>query len=145
MQDADNWPEAPTPPSGFANRLDFAVHTFNARRAEVALLLVKSADPTRTNIGGDAARLEQDELREGVQLLRRAIGLCVAEKVRSLLRESGTTESAPPFDAEAWAESWINQPLAALGGQRPVDATVSDGGWHAVEEVLDRMRGGIVG
>lgn len=48
----------------------------------------------------------------------------------------------PGFDAEAWVRVWIETPVPALGGRRPVEVLSMPGGQDAVFGVLGAMHGG---
>lgn len=48
----------------------------------------------------------------------------------------------PGFDAEAWVRVWIEQPVPALGGRRPVEVVSTPDGRDAVLGVLGAMQGG---
>lgn len=58
MEDTGNRRETPRPPSGFSSWLDFAVETFNARGAEVPLLLEDQLMEQRMFSVREAARRE---------------------------------------------------------------------------------------
>ncbi len=50
---------------------------------------------------------------------------------------------AENFDAEAWVGSWIQSPIPALGGQRPVDLMGTPAGRQAVMRVVTADREGV--
>ncbi len=136
---------APSPPAGFSAWLDFAVESFNARGAEVLSLLDDRIAEPYIMTAREAARSELDDLRESARLLRFAARWRIAEKVRLLLKESGSRHPPEGFDAVRWAEDWMNIPLHELKGRTPAQATFMDEGWPMVESLLDRMGGGLVG
>ena len=50
---------------------------------------------------------------------KRVIGFAkLFGQLQALIRESGNPEG---FDAAAWMSRWLNDPIAALGGARPID------------------------
>jgi uncharacterized protein (DUF2384 family) len=74
----------------------------------------------------------------------RVMGLLrVAATLRKLLEESGDPEQLQDFDLEGWVVRWISEELAELGGKTPAEMLRNPEGQRAVEEVLERMRGGL--
>ena len=74
----------------------------------------------------------------------RVMGLLrVAATLRRLLDESGDPEAVRSFDLEGWLAHWIGQRLPELGGKTPADLLRNPEGQRVVEQVLDRMRGGL--
>ena len=69
--------------------------------------------------------------------------LRVMATLRRLLEESGDPEQLAHFDLEAWAAQWMRAPLPALGGKTPAEMLRNPEGQRAVEQVLERMRGGL--
>lgn len=63
--------------------------------------------------------------------------------LRRLLQESGDAEQLARFDLEAWLATWLREPLAALGDRTPGAMLRNPEGQRAVEQVLERMRGGL--
>lgn len=70
--------------------------------------------------------------------------LRIVATLRRLLAESGDADALKSFDVEAWAEQWIRTPLPQLGGRAPADMLRNPEGMRAVEQALERMRGGLV-
>ena len=137
--------DGPLPPGGFCTWLDFAVETFNARSAEVVVLLEDKIMESQMFTARESARTELDALRESARLLRCAARWRIAEKVVGLLRDSGTLNPPEGFDATRWAEDWMDNPFDELEGRTPAQAAFMEGGWHRVESLLERMRGGLAG
>ena len=69
--------------------------------------------------------------------------LRVAATLRRLLAESGDPQRLEAFDVEGWVSRWIGEPLAELGGKTPAEMLRNPEGQRAVEQVLERMRGGL--
>lgn len=74
----------------------------------------------------------------------RVMGLLrVMATLRRLLEESGDPQRLAAFDLEAWAAQWMREPLPELGGKTPAQMLRNPEGQRAVEQVLERMRGGL--
>lgn len=69
--------------------------------------------------------------------------LRVAATLRRLLEESGDPEQLKDFDLEGWVAQWMRERLAELGGKTPAEMLRNPEGQRAVEQVLERMRGGL--
>jgi putative toxin-antitoxin system antitoxin component (TIGR02293 family) len=69
--------------------------------------------------------------------------LRVAATLRRLLDESGDPEQLKGFDLDAWVAQWMRDPLSELGGKTPAEMLRNPEGQRAVEQVLERMRGGL--
>lgn len=69
--------------------------------------------------------------------------LRVAATLQRLLKESGDPEQLRTFDMQAWLAQWMRQGLPEFGGKAPVDMLRNPEGQRAVEQVLERMRGGL--
>ena len=69
--------------------------------------------------------------------------LRVAATLRRLLEESGDPEQLREFDMEGWLAQWMRQRLPELGGKSPAEMLRNPEGQRAVEQVLERMRGGL--
>lgn len=63
--------------------------------------------------------------------------------LRRLLQESGDADRMTRFDLEAWLAIWLREPLPALGNRTPGAMLRNPEGQRAVEQVLERMRGGL--
>lgn len=66
-------------------------------------------------------------------------------KLRQMLAESGDPVLVRDFDVEAWLFVWLREPCHSLGGESPVDLLGSFDGQRAIDGLLDRMLGGMVG
>ena len=71
--------------------------------------------------------------------------LRVVATLRKLLEESGDAEALKTFDLQAWVAKWVRVALPELGGKTPAEMLRNPEGQRAVEQVLERMRGGLVG
>lgn len=69
--------------------------------------------------------------------------LRVAATLRRLLEESGDPDLLKDFDLEAWVAQWMREQLPELGGKSPAEMLRNPEGQRAVEQVLERMRGGL--
>ncbi len=69
--------------------------------------------------------------------------LRVAATLRRLLEESGDPEQLKDFDLEGWVAQWMRERLSDLGGKTPAEMLRNPEGQRAVEQVLERMRGGL--
>lgn len=69
--------------------------------------------------------------------------LRVAATLRRLLEESGDPDLFSDFDLEAWVAQWMREQLPELGGKTPAEMLRNPEGQRAVEQVLERMRGGL--
>jgi putative toxin-antitoxin system antitoxin component (TIGR02293 family) len=69
--------------------------------------------------------------------------LRVMATLRQLLEESGDREQLAHFDLEAWVARWMREPLPELGDKTPAEMLRNPEGQRAVEQVLERMRGGL--
>ena len=69
--------------------------------------------------------------------------LRVAATLRRLLEESGDTEQLKDFDLESWVAQWMREQLPELGGKTPAEMLRNPEGQRVVEQVLERMRGGL--
>lgn len=61
-------------------------------------------------------------------------------QTQQMVIESGRPEG---FNAAAWLAQWLDRPVAAIGGKRPVDLLDTDDGRAIVSTVLERMRTGV--
>ena len=74
----------------------------------------------------------------------RAMGfLRVVATLRRLLGESGDAQRLKDFDLEAWVARWMREALPELGGKTPAEMLRNPEGQRAIEQVLERMRGGL--
>ena len=69
--------------------------------------------------------------------------LRVAATLRRLLDESGDAELLKDFDLDAWVARWMRDRLPELGGKTPAEMLRNPEGQRTVEQVLERMRGGL--
>ena len=74
----------------------------------------------------------------------RLMGLLrVAATLRRLLEESGDSTQLKDVDLDAWLAEWLREPLPELGDRTPAELLRNPEGLRAVEQVLERMRGGL--
>jgi putative toxin-antitoxin system antitoxin component (TIGR02293 family) len=69
--------------------------------------------------------------------------LRIVATLRRMLDESGDAQAMAKFDLNAWLAAWMRQPLAELRGKTPAELLRNPEGLRAVEQVLERMRGGL--
>lgn len=60
-------------------------------------------------------------------------------QVEAMVQESGNPEG---FDAGAWVSRWLQEPVPALGGQRPIDLLDTMEGQALVSTTLAQMQSG---
>jgi uncharacterized protein (DUF2384 family) len=70
----------------------------------------------------------------------RIIGLTrIVGQLEALIQESGNPEG---FDAAAWMSCWLNDPVPALGGMRPIDLMDTVEGRVLVSRTLAKLQSG---
>jgi putative toxin-antitoxin system antitoxin component (TIGR02293 family) len=70
----------------------------------------------------------------------RVLGLAkLVGQVQAMVEDSGDPKG---FDARAWTAHWLNEPLPALGGARPVDLMDTMEGQGLVSDMLARIQSG---
>jgi len=69
--------------------------------------------------------------------------LRVMATLRRLLLESGDREQLATFDLETWLAQWMRERLPELGGKTPAEMLRNPEGQRAIEQLLERMRGGL--
>jgi putative toxin-antitoxin system antitoxin component (TIGR02293 family) len=69
--------------------------------------------------------------------------LRVMATLRRLLQESGDPEQVAQFDLDTWLARWMRQPLPEFANKTPAQMLRNPEGQRAVEQVLERMRGGL--
>lgn len=69
--------------------------------------------------------------------------LRVMATLRRLLEESGDPQQLAAFDLDAWVARWMREPLPEFAGKTPAEMLRNPEGQRAVEELLERMRGGL--
>lgn len=73
----------------------------------------------------------------------RVLGLArLVGQVQAMVEESGDPEG---FDAEEWTSRWLNEPVPALGGVKPVDLLDTMEGQTLVANALARLQSGAYG
>ncbi len=69
--------------------------------------------------------------------------LRIVARLQRLLQESGDPAQLANFDLDAWVRDWIREPLPEFAGKTPAQMLRNPEGQRAIEELLDRMRGGL--
>lgn len=69
--------------------------------------------------------------------------LRIVARLQRLLQESGDPAQLASFDLDAWVRDWMREPLSEFGGKTPAQMLRNPEGQRAIEELLDRMRGGL--
>jgi putative toxin-antitoxin system antitoxin component (TIGR02293 family) len=69
--------------------------------------------------------------------------LRIVARLQRLLEESGDPDALAGFDLEAWVQAWMHEPLPQFGDKTPAEMLRNPEGQRAVEDLLDRMRGGL--
>jgi putative toxin-antitoxin system antitoxin component (TIGR02293 family) len=73
----------------------------------------------------------------------RVIGVAkLVGQLEAMVEESGDPEG---FDPVAWISTWLNEPLPALGGTRPIDLLDTMEGQALVGDTLARVQSGAYG
>ena len=60
-------------------------------------------------------------------------------QVQTMIEESGDSEG---FDAAKWVGRWLDRPLPALGGQKPMELMDTPDGRALVHIIVARMQTG---
>jgi putative toxin-antitoxin system antitoxin component (TIGR02293 family) len=81
-----------------------------------------------------AARRLDPAASERVLGIARLVG-----QVQAMVEESGNPDG---FDAAEWVSRWLREPVAALGGKRPLDLLDTMEGQSLVSQALARMQTG---
>jgi uncharacterized protein (DUF2384 family) len=63
-------------------------------------------------------------------------------QVQNIVNEAGDPAG---FDADLWVRQWIEKPIGALGGRRPVDLIDTEDGRELVTRVLAMAQSGAYG
>jgi uncharacterized protein (DUF2384 family) len=69
---------------------------------------------------------------------RRAVKMLIAQ-VQTMVEESGNPNG---FDAARWVREWLQKPLPALGGKRPVEYMSTQEGRELVGRLLAMAQSG---
>ncbi len=69
--------------------------------------------------------------------------LRIVAKLSRLLEESGDPAQLKSFDLEGWVREWLATPLPEFTDKTPAEMLRNPEGQRAVEELLERMRGGL--
>ena len=70
----------------------------------------------------------------------RALGMArLVGQVQAMVEESGSPKG---FNAAEWVATWLQEPLAALGGRRPAELMDTSEGQAIVSNLLARMQSG---
>lgn len=71
--------------------------------------------------------------------------LRIVARLQRLLHDSGDPVQLAGFDLETWVRDWMGEALPEFGGKTPAQMLRNPEGQRAIEELLDRMRGGLPG
>jgi uncharacterized protein (DUF2384 family) len=112
-----------------------------------AQVLDVSLDEAMSLFGVSATTFRRkDELGEALpeSVGYRVMGfLRVVAKLQSLLAQSGAPDEVAKFDIQNWVKDWVRQPLPEFGGKTPIEMLRNPEGQRALEQLLERMRGGL--
>lgn len=61
-------------------------------------------------------------------------------QVEAMLAESGDPVAAADFDVGKWLANWLEQPMPALGGRRPIEYMATFEGQERVSRLLAIMQ-----
>lgn len=85
-------------------------------------------------------RKEKGDARLSPEQTERVLGVArLIGEVERMVAESGKPEG---FDAGAWVADWLEQPVPALGGQKPAELMDTLSGQALVLDVVARMQSG---
>lgn len=85
-------------------------------------------------------RKEKDDARLSPEQTERVLGVArLIGEVERIVAESGNSEG---FDAGTWVADWLEQPVPALGGQKPAALMDTLSGQALVLDVVVRMQSG---
>ena len=74
------------------------------------------------------------------EVVERVVGLArLVGQVEAMVQEGGDSAG---FDAALWLAQWLREPVAALGGERPIDLLDTMEGQALVSATLARMESG---
>ena len=110
---------------------------------ELARQMAVSKDTLLRGLGISPATVSR-KVRESKPLSsddsERALGLArLVGQVQAMVEESGSPEG---FNAAAWLARWLEEPLPALGGQRPAELVDTSEGQAIVASLLARIQSG---
>lgn len=71
-----------------------------------------------------------------------AVRARLIDQLEAMLAESGDLAAAEGFDVDQWLTSWMEQPVAALGGRRSAEYMHSIEGRETVARLLAMMQSG---
>ncbi len=134
-----------TPPLCLYDAVELGVPT------SVVLLIAKAFEGSRESVM-DLIGLSETTFRrkeEAKEPLPEIAGhrvmafLRIVARLQRLLEESGDPEQLASFNLESWVKTWIAEPLPEFGDKTPADMLRNPEGQRAVEELLERMRGGL--
>lgn len=136
---------AAAPGAGLFDALEHGVPTRMV--GVIAETLGESASAVMALLGVSLTTLrrkdEADEPLPDVAGHRVMALLRLVATLRRLLAESGDAQALAQFDLEAWVARWLRLPLAEMGGKTPAELLRNPEGQRALEQVLERMRGGL--
>lgn len=69
--------------------------------------------------------------------------LRVAATLTRLLQTSGGGAALAGFDLAPWLAAWLREPQPAFSGKTPSEMLRNPEGQRAIEQLLERMRGGL--
>ena len=107
--------------------------------AELAIgqgAVLKALNPSPATVNKKA---KQDQTLSP-EASERVIGMAkLVGQLEAVIQESGDPEG---FDATAWMSHWLNDPLPALGGARPIDLMDTMEGQALVSTTLAQLQSG---
>jgi len=163
--------DAPSRPAGFRESGVAFIHDFPSKNATVAYADIFHADPyervamIRHGVPAAAVRdmfeaipIASGDLLKSLRLSpatlsrkikedanlssedsERVIGMVrLIGQVQAMVMESGAAD----FDAARWTAAWLQEPVPALGGARPVDFMDTMEGQGIVSRLLSQMQSG---
>ncbi len=134
-----------TPPLSLYDAVELGVPT------SVVLLIAKAFEGSRESVMdligvSETTFRRKEEAKEPLPEIagHRVMALLrIVAKLQRLLEESGDPEQLADFNLESWVRTWIGEPLPEFGDKTPAEMLRNPEGQRAVEELLERMRGGL--
>ena len=100
------------------------------------LVMFQALNLKTSTVNRKAARDETLSAEDG----ERVVGLArLVGQVEAMVQEGGDSAG---FDAALWLAQWLREPVAALGGERPIDLLDTMEGQALVSATLARMESG---
>lgn len=87
----------------------------------------------------EASKAREDKPVSAAEESRVLAMASLTAQVQTMIEESGNPEG---FNAAKWVARWIDRPLPALGGQKPVELMGTPDGRALLHNIVARMQSG---